>query len=553
MLRVKIPQGVLASAQLRALAAVGDRYSRGFGHITTRQNLQFHFIKLHDVEPAMRELAAAGLTTREACGNSVRNITGCHYAGVAADELFDVTPYAEALTRYLLRHPLSSSLPRKFKIAFEGCLEDHALTAINDLGFRARVRGVNGGRERGFRVTAGGGTSILCASGRLLDEFLPAGELFNLAEAVVRVFHRLGDREHKQRNRMKFLIKNLGWDRWEQEVIAALAEFRATGGARLPFDAQNPPVEEAPPAPRQPLPSAPQLAQRAGGAQVRGPGIIPSLEGNLRPTELELRQWLRTNVRRQKQPGYVVATATVSLGDLTSEQFRIIADLAEALGDGTVRVSPEQNLLFRWIPTEASADLYRSLAAVGLGSSHASTIADVTSCPGAESCRLAVTQSRGLARLLEQHLRSRPELINAAEDLKIKISGCPNGCGQHHIAGIGFQGSIRRLGSKVLPQYFVLLGGAVGENGARFGRLAAKIPARRLPQAVDRLIDLYVADRANGESATDFFGRVGIDRAKVALAGLEHLELAEAVPDDYIDLGEELEFRPEVQEGECAA
>src|SRR5262249_4046434 len=204
MLRVKIPQGVLSADQLAALADVSERYSRGFGHITTRQNLQFHFVKLHDVEPAMRRLAEAGLTTREACGNSVRNITACPYAGVAPDEQFDVTPYAEALTRYLLRHRLSSTLPRKFKIAFEGCPGDHVATPINDLGFRA-VRSPDG-RGRGFRVTVGGGTSILTRSGGLLHEFLPASEILRVAEAVLRVFHRYGDYEHKQRNRLKFLI-----------------------------------------------------------------------------------------------------------------------------------------------------------------------------------------------------------------------------------------------------------------------------------------------------------------------------------------------------------
>src|SRR5712692_7563161 len=200
MLRVKIPQGVLTAEQLTALADVGQRYSRGFGHITTRQNVQFHFMKLHDVEPALRRIAEAGITTREACGNSVRNITACPYAGVAADEAFDVTPYSEALTRYFLRHPLSASLPRKFKIAFEGCPEDHAKTSNHDIGWRARVQD----DRRGFRVAVGGGTAILCNSGTVLFEFLPVGEMFNVAEAVIRVFHRLGDYKHKARNRMKF-------------------------------------------------------------------------------------------------------------------------------------------------------------------------------------------------------------------------------------------------------------------------------------------------------------------------------------------------------------
>src|SRR6266581_1357163 len=226
MLRVKIPQGVLTSDQLDALADVADAYSRGFGHITTRQNVQFHFVKLHDVEPAMRRLADAGLTTREACGNSVRNITACPYAGVAADERFDVTPYAEALTRYLLRHPLSSTLPRKFKIAFEGCPIDHVGTPINDLGFRA-VLGADG--SRGFRVTAGGGTAIMVTSAGLLHEFLPASEVFRVAEAVLRVFKRFGDYQHRQRNRMKFMIRELGWMRWREEYDRELTRCRLSG------------------------------------------------------------------------------------------------------------------------------------------------------------------------------------------------------------------------------------------------------------------------------------------------------------------------------------
>ena len=240
MLRIKIPQGVLTAPQLEALAEVGERFSRGFGHITTRQNIQFHFVKLHDVETAMRILADAGLTTREACGNSVRNITCCPQAGVSPTEVFDVTPYSEAMTRYLLRHPLSSSLPRKFKIAFEGCTdEDHALLGMHDLGYRAAIKD----GKRGFRVVVGGGTSIMVKSAEPVHEFLPASEMFNVAEAVIRVFHEFGDYKHKQANRLKFLIKKIGWDGFLAEYHKKLAEFRAEGGATLPFDPENPPVE----------------------------------------------------------------------------------------------------------------------------------------------------------------------------------------------------------------------------------------------------------------------------------------------------------------------
>src|SRR6187455_1386548 len=234
MIRVKIPQGVLSSEQLEALADVSERHSRGFGHITTRQNVQFHFVKLHDAEPVMRRLADAGLTTREACGNSVRNITACQFAGVSSDEPFDVTPYAEALTRFLLRHPLSSSLPRKFKIAFEGCQHDHIKLTINDIGWRARVEG----GKRGFRVYIGGGTSTMTTAAAVLFDFLPAEEMLNVAEAVIRVFHARGDYQHKQRNRMKFLIKSIGWEAFRAAFDEALAAVRAGGGNVLTLDAR---------------------------------------------------------------------------------------------------------------------------------------------------------------------------------------------------------------------------------------------------------------------------------------------------------------------------
>jgi sulfite reductase beta subunit-like hemoprotein len=549
MVRVKIPQGILNGEQLDALADVAERHSRGFGHITTRQNMQFHFVKLHEVEPAMRTLAAAGLTTREACGNSVRNITACPYAGVSSDEHFDVTPYAEALTRYLLRHPLSSTLPRKFKIAFEGCATDHVMTSINDLGFRA-IMGPEGGRA--FRVTAGGGTAIMTRSAGLLHAFLPASEILRVAEAVLRVFRRFGDYEHKQRNRMKFMIRELGWARWLDEYQKELTACRLRGAA--PTLEIDPPAAEAKPdGAGDSSPSVSCVASRVSAGRVSGPGLTPVVVPLLQAGDEPFARWRATNVRPQKQFGFSIVVASIPLGDLTGEQMRIVGELARAYADGTVRVTPEQDLVFRWVNVGNVRQLYRRLAAAGLGLAEAGTVADVTSCPGAETCRLAVTQSRGLGRLLEDHLRSRPDLIAAADGARIKISGCPNGCGLHHVATIGFQGSVRRLGSRAVPQYFVMVGGGAVESGAAFGRLAAKIPARRLPEAVERLIDLYGRERRPGESAQAFFARTDLDVVKVALADLERLQPGDAVPADFIDLGEDGEFAPEVLDGECSA
>jgi sulfite reductase beta subunit-like hemoprotein len=549
MLRVKVPQGVLSAEQLEALADVADRHSRGFGHITTRQNIQFHFVKLHDVEPAMRRLAEAGLTTREACGNSVRNITACPFAGVAHDERFDVTPYGEALTRYLLRHPLSSTLPRKFKIAFEGCATDHVLTAINDLGFRALL-GPDGGR--GFRVTAGGGTAIMVTNAGLMHEFLPASEILRVAEAILRVFKKFGDYEHKQRNRLKFMIKELGWARWREEYERELTACRLRGD--VPTLEIDPPAAEAKPEwVKDASPSVGHIAARVSGGRISGPGVTPQIAPVFNVGDEALVRWRSTNVRPQKQFGFVIATATVPLGDLTGEQMRVLAELSRAYADGSVRVTIDQNLLFRWVNSSDVRQLYRRLAAASLDRAEAGRVADVLSCPGAESCRLAVTQSRGLGRLLEEHLRARPDLIAAADGARIKISGCPNGCGQHHVATIGFQGSVRRIGGRAVPQYFVLVGGAVTDRGASFGRLAAKVPARRIPDVVERLIAFYTREREVGETAGSFFARVDLDRVKLELAGLERLTPQDAVPDDFIDLGEAQEFAPVVMDGECSA
>ena len=547
MMRVKIPQGVLTGPQLEALADVADVYSRGFGHITTRQNIQFHFMKLHDVEPAMRRLGEAGLTTREACGNSVRNITACPFAGLSPDEVFDVAPYAEALTRYLLRAPLSSKLPRKFKIGFEGCAEDHTKVAINDLGFRA-TSSEDG--ARGFRITVGGGTAIMCRDGAVLHEFVATQEIYDVADAVMRVFAEFGDYQHKQRNRLKFLIKSLGWDRFVAEYQRALDGVRSAPRRERPFNPDRAGIEAPPDWPAAPAPDLIAIEARGASAQLRGAGTRPSL---LPMTNDSEERWLRTNVLRQKQRGYSIAIATVPLGDLTAPQFRIIADLAASYSDGTVRVTVDQNLIFRWVKTERLHDFYQALAAARLAHSGLGTIADVVSCPGAETCRIAVTQSRGLGHLLGEHLRAHHEVAAAAGPGDIKISGCPNGCGQHHIASIGFQGSIRKLGDRAVPQYFVMVGGGVDAGGATFGRIAAKIPARRAPEAVDRLVGLYRAEHRDGERLFDFFRRADLARVKSALADLESLTEAEARPEDFIDLAEDKEFAPEVMEGECSA
>jgi sulfite reductase (NADPH) hemoprotein beta-component len=292
---------------------------------------------------------------------------------------------------------------------------------------------------------------------------------------------------------------------------------------------------------------------RVQSEKLKGPGLAPEPRASRAALGSSWEHWRRTNVRPQKQPEFVTVAVTLPLGDITAEQLRLSGELALAYGDGTVRVSADQDLFFRWIPANDVAELYRRLVAAGLGLPDAGTIADVTSCPGAESCRLAVTQSRGAARLLGEQLRSRPDLVALADDLQIKISGCPNGCGQHHIAGLGLQGSVRRLGDRMIPQYFVSLGGGVDDRGARFGRLAAKLPARRLSEALERLLTLYRDRRDRDETATAFFERVELEEVRRRLSDLESLTPEDASDEDYVDLAETSAYRFEVMEGECSA
>ena len=548
MLRIKIPQGIVTSSQMRALAGVAARHSRGFCHVTTRQNIQYHFVQLSVVERVMRDLAAEGLTTREACGNSVRNITGCQYAGTSDSEIFDPTPYAEAMTRYFLRHPLSGVLPRKFKIAFEGCREDHAFASINDIGWCASIQD---GRL-GFRDTVAGGTSILPVSGYVLYEFLPVEEMLNVAEAVVRVFHRFGDYEHRQRNRLKFTVKALGWDGFRARFEEALEEFRREGGAALPPGIDAVPSEDAPTWVSAEPPSLQAVAATAA-TPVTGPGIVPG-SVKLQPLPDAYVRWMRSNVSRQRQSGYCHVIARLPLGDFTAGQMRVLADLADAYGDGTLRLTVDQNVLYRWVKTESVEAFYQRLVAAGLGAPDAGTLSDVVSCPGAESCRLAVTQSRGLGLVLTEHLSARPDLVDLVPSGHIKISGCPNGCGQHHVGSIGFQGSVRKVGGRQVPQYFVLVGGGCSDEGvAHFGKVVSKVPVHRLVEATDRLLTLYRDQREGEEELGAFFRRVPPSLATEALKDLAQLLPNEVAEQDLIDLGENQVFNPEVMDGECSA
>ncbi|MEW5850690.1 MAG: nitrite/sulfite reductase [Myxococcota bacterium] len=520
MIRVKFPHGIATPEQLEVCAQVAERYANGKGHITTRQNIQFHFVKLADAETVLRMFAEVGVTTREACGNAVRNITGCPYAGVSKEEPFDHTPHGEALTRHLLRGKWSSSLPRKFKIAFGGCCGTDCVQAhINDLGYHAMVRD---GRP-GFRVTVGGGLSTLRRTGLVAEEFLPAEEILEVGEAVVRVFHRIGNRQNRAKARLKWAIDQLGPEGFLAEYRKEREAIRAEGGR--PYTLSEQP---RPPAARPPLSI---LAQP-----------LPGFD-----------EFLRDNVRAQKQDGFSAVTVRVVLGDLTPEQFRGLGRLAREYGERELRFTNEQNLVLRYVPTWRLATLHRELADLGLARAGARTIGDVTSCPGASSCKLAVTQSKGLAALLTSHVDATPALTQKARGLSIKVSGCPNSCGQHHIAGLGFQGGVRKVDGKAVPQYLVFVGGGFSSTEATFARLVTKIPARRAPRVLERLVDLYEREKKPGESPDAYFSRVEVAKVKSVIGELAEMDSSTATADDFIDLGETRAFVVETSEGECAA
>jgi sulfite reductase beta subunit-like hemoprotein len=516
MFRIKIPFGLLGPEQLVAIADVADKYSRGFCHVTTRQNIQLHFLKLSDCEAVMHRLDEAGMTSREACGNSVRNVTACELAEVCAHAPFDVSPYAEAIVRLFLRGPLSAGLPRKFKIAFSGCGRDCAFGAIHDIGFIAKV--VDG--QRGFKVYAAGGLSTTPQAATTLHEFVPAAEIGRVGEALIRLFHDLGNRDNKSRARLKYVLRKLG----EEKFKAKYAEYRAQVDAeaaaelKLPEHPQNPP---APPVEASGAPAPGYLAWRSGA------------------------------VVDQRQDGYSAVYLRLFLGDITSSQLRALAETVPRFGDGTVRLTIDQNILVPWVDKRSLPSFYAALGEIGLAKTGVHTAGDVTSCPGAESCNLAVTSSRNVAGAISERLEL-PDVSgsSALAATTIKISGCPNSCGQHHIADIGWHGAVKNVNGVAYPMYQLHLGGGIDEKGARFGRQVVKVVARRLPDAVACLLKLYDAERTDGEAPAEFFRRVDPKRVLVALG-----DLAAQSPKtgEEVDVGEEAGFHVAIGAGECAA
>jgi sulfite reductase beta subunit-like hemoprotein len=530
MVRIKVRFGQITPDQLETVADLADRLTpTGVAHLTTRQDIQLHNVKRRDLPELLVGLARVGLTTREACGNTVRNVTACPYAGVSPSETFDVTPYADAVSKYFLRNPINQSLPRKFKIAFEGCLEDHARTPIHDIGAVAASRG----SERGFRLYLAGGLGAQPASAQLLEEFTPADLLIPTCEAVIRVFDRYGERrsEHlyRMRARMKFLAREWGFDKLRAAILSERRVILATRSGLADFHVE--PEEEMPP-------------------EAPNPHGVPR---DFTPN-YHYQRWRGTNVLEQRQAGYSVVLVRCPLGDLSSGALRAAAAVARRWCDGRVRIAISQNLVFRWVPDAALPWVYRELAEAGLAHTDAHSLADITRCPGADTCQLALTHSRGLAEALGNVLADEFEGARDLHHLTMKISGCMNSCGQHHIADIGFYGASSDGEGTPLPQYVVLVGGRTREGRAEFGKAIGRVPARRAPEAARRLLSLYQRERQGSEPFADFISRTGLSHLRSQLADLTVIPPFDQQPEMYRDLGAEDEvFTAEVGVGECAS
>ena len=525
MMRIKIPAGKLTAEQLECLADLAAAYSKEIGHITTRQDMQLYWIPTKEASVAMAKCAAVGLTTREACGNSVRNVTACHLAGVSPIELFDVTAHAEAVTRHFLRNPASQKLPRKFKVAFEGCPVDHAKTAIHDIGAVAAVQEIGGTRVIGFKLYVGGGLGAAPMQAILLEPFTPATELLRTCEAAVRIHDRLGDRKNKATARIKFVVKRLGPDAFRKEVFAEREKLSRYAYPEM----EQTETDERPPV-KTDVKSAP-------------------------PVNGTYKRWMFTNVMGQKQAGYSIVTIRLRLGDISSSQMRALAQIIRRYCGGQLRTAIDQNLILRWVRNEHLTSLFSELEPIGLAETEAGKLYDVTSCPGAETCQLGISASRGLSRALEARLKEAKLSGEDVDNIRIKISGCPNSCGQHHIADIGFFGGARKVNEKLAPHFQLMLGGMAAEGQAKFGEPILKLPARRIPEAVVQMLALYRKDRTSPQEAFGVFAsRAGAGYWKLVLEPFTTLPPYDDSPESYRDWGAETEFSlGGMGPGECAA
>ena len=534
MIRVKLPFGGVSADQLDSLAEVAERFTPlKKGHITTRENVQLHHIPLPLAQRALRVLAATGLSTREACGNTVRNVTGDPWGGICEDEVFDATPYAGAFIRYFVRNPLTQLLPRKFKVAFSGSEADRVLTDIHDLGFIAQVRERDGRQVRGFRISTGGGLSIMAKNAMVLYDFVSMDDYLRVSEAVLRIFERSDDlRRNRAKARIKFLVHKVGIETFREMVDEELKGDWARKD--YPVEELLYIDDEEADAPALP-PQAPEVLEEDGDLYER---------------------FLAGNVIPQRQTGYAAIEVKVNQGDLTPVQFRGLAQILRDFGAGRARTTPWQNIVLRWIPQNSLYPMWRELRALGLGHSGAMSITDVVACPGTDSCKLGITSSMGLNRAVQAKVEEMNIRDPLTMQILINISGCPNSCGMHHLGNIGFHGAAIKSSDRQVPAYHVFVGGnrRSGEPIRVGTLLRTRVPAKRTPNVVERFLLDYETNRVEDDEPFNTY----VDRHDKAYfdALLSDIalppEFSVKAPDEFMDWERDRLYVLERGEGECA-
>jgi sulfite reductase beta subunit-like hemoprotein len=535
MIRVKLPFGGVTPEQMEAFAEVVEKYvPLNKGHITTRQNIQMHHVPLPEAEKLIRELGDSGLSSREGCGNTMRNVTGDPWAGVAKDELFDLTPYAGAYVRYFVRHPTTQGMPRKVKTSFDGSPRDRAISGIHDVAFRARVRNIEGrGEVRGVEMLVGGGTSIMPRVAPVLYDFLELdnGEYLKVTEAVMRIFDRQEWlRVNRARARIKVFVDKYGIEELRKQ---AEEELKGDWVAERDFSIEHRLF----------------LDDEREGA-LAAPQTFGSPNGDISDFE----RFRAANVREQKQEGFVTVEVKVTRGDLTPEQFRGLASIMRSYAGGYARTTVQQNFVLRWVREESVYDLWRALSELGLGEAGSREITDVVSCPGTDSCKLGITSSMGLNEAVQERIVAMDITDEITRKLNVKISGCPNGCGQHHVASIGFTGASIKVGEHTIPAYIPHVGGVFEGGEVKFGtRLKLRLPSKRVPDAIERWIGHYEANRNDGEEWNDFTERVGTAELEALVKDLSMpVDFGLETMNQFIDWNRDVPFQVIRGEGECA-
>lgn len=521
MIRIKIPHGRLTASQLVKIANVSEKYATGNLHLTTRQDIQLHFVKLDNSPMLWAELAEENITIREACGNTVRNVSGSSKAGIDPDELFDITPYAQALTEYFLRNPICQDMGRKFKVAFSSSDDDSGFTYFHDIGYIPRIKNIDGKEVRGFKAVIGGGLGAQSMVAQLAHEFLPLDQYIPFAEAVLRVFDRHGERTKRNKARFKYLIQKIGIPAFlqlvDQETIALKNKKYVVDESIIP------PVK---------LPDS-------------------TVDADVKPDdESKYQKWVKTNTFEQKQKGYFGVYLKVTTGDIHHEKAHILARIVKKYAADDIRVTINQGLLFRYVKPEAFPALFNELNALGFAEPGFDSTHDVTTCPGTDTCNLGVTNSMELARVLERVLKEEYEDLIYDHDIHIKISGCMNSCGQHMGAQIGFHGSSIKRGELVAPAMQIVLGGGVDPDGTGYvADKIVKVPTKKVPDAMRRLLNDFEKHAMDGEYYNAYFRRMGDKYFYQMLKPLSEYEFAQ---DDYTDWGQIGSYEQAIGVGECA-